>query len=137
MYNPSSVFQKTIRKASPKTARKMNKEERTRVRYLVLHDVDKRAKRVANLTAQNRNINYVRKSLDMYTKELERARAQNWSNHDIRLHALAPYPRLTLRKIIYYLKQHLKQLEVAKFLAGRKAAEFMMPKARAHFMNLI
>ena len=135
MYAPSREYQRTIRKASPTKARRMIKEENTRLKYLSLHAVDKRAKQIANLTAKNRNINRVQNSLTGYIRELNTVRAQNWSNHDIRLHSYYPYPRLTLRKIIYYLKQHMKRLEFAKFLAGRKVAEMMMPKAKANYMK--
>jgi hypothetical protein len=114
----------------------MIKEENTRLKYLSLHAVDKRAKQIANFTARNRNINRVQNSLTGYIRELNTVRAQNWSNHDSRLHSYFPYPRLTLRKIIYYLKQHMKRLEFAKFLAGRKVAEMMMPKAKANYMKV-
>jgi flagellin-specific chaperone FliS len=114
----------------------MIKEENTRLKYLALHAVDKKAKQIANLTAKNRNINKVQNLLASFTRELETARSQNWSNNDIRLYAYYPYPRLTLRKIIYYLKQHMKRLEFAKFLAGRKVAEMMMPKAKANYMKV-
>jgi dsDNA-specific endonuclease/ATPase MutS2 len=114
----------------------MTKAENTRLRYLSLHAVDKRAKEIANRTAANRNINRVKNSLNGYIRELNNAREQKWSNHDMRLISYYPHPRSTLRKIIYYLKQHMKRLEFAKFLAGRKVAEMMMPKARAHFMSV-
>jgi len=136
MYAPSREYQRTVRKASPKTFRRMIKEENTRLKYLSLHAVDKRAKQIANFTARNRNINRVQNSLTGYIRELNTVRAQNWSNHDSRLHSYFPYPRLTLRKIIYYLKQHMKRLEFAKFLAGRKVAEMMMPKAKANYMKV-
>jgi len=114
----------------------MIKEENTRLKYLALHAVDKKAKQIANLTAKNRNINNVRANLAGYIRELNTVRSQNWSNNDTRLYAYYPYPRLTLRKIIYYLKQHMKRLEFAKFLAGRKVAEMMMPKAKANYMKV-
>jgi len=136
MYAPSREYQKAIRKASPATVRKMIKEENTRLKYLALHAVDKKAKQIANLTAKNRNINNVRANLAGYIRELNTVRSQNWSNNDTRLYAYYPYPRLTLRKIIYYLKQHMKRLEFAKFLAGRKVAEMMMPKAKANYMKV-
>jgi len=135
MYAPGREYQRTIRKASPTTARRMIKEENTRLRYLSLHSVDKRAKQIANFTARNRNIKSVQNSINNYTTTLSIARAQNWSNHDMRLISYFPYPRTYLRKLIYYLKQHMKRLEFAKFLAGRKVAEMMMPKAKAHFMK--
>lgn len=136
MYTPSSGYQRTVQKASPASRRRMTKAENTRLRYLSLHEVDKRAKGIANRTAANRNITRVKNSLNMYTNVYNAAREQNWSNRDMRLIGYYPYPRSTLRKIIYYLKQHMKRLEFAKFLAGRKVAEMMMPKARAHFMKL-
>jgi len=136
MYNPSREHQKSLRKASPKTLRRLTKEENTRRRYVTLHSVDKRAKRIANSYFRNRNINNVRKALNMYTSILNIARTQNWSNYDMRLISYFPYPRLLLRKLIYYIKQDLKRLESAKFLAGRKHAEMMMPRARAHFKSL-
>lgn len=136
MYTPSSGYQRTVQKASPASRRRMTKAENTRLRYLSLHEVDKRAKGIANRTAANRNINRVKNSLNMYTNMYNAAREQKWSNHDMRLIGYYPHPKSTLRKIIYYLKQHMKRLEFAKFLAGRKVAEMMMPKARAHFMKL-
>ena len=136
MYTPSREYQRTVRKASPKTLRRMSKEENMRVRYLSRHYVDKRAKEIANFAARNRNINKVQKLLASFTRELELARAQNWSNHDTRLISYYPHPRATLRKIIYYMKQHMKRLEFAKFLAGRKVAEMMMPKAKANYMKV-
>ena len=136
MYTPSREYQRTVQKASPASRRRMTKAENTRLRYLSLHAVNKRAKEIANRTAANRNINRVKNSLNGYIRELNNAREQKWSNHDMRLISYYPHPRSTLRKIIYYLKQHMKRLEFAKFLAGRKVAEMMMPKARAHFMKL-
>lgn len=135
MYPPGRAYQKAVRTASPTTLRKMVKEENRRIRYLSLHAVDKKAKEIANRTAINRNINRVQSSLNMYTNLYKTVREQNWSNHDMRLISFYPYPRSTLRKLIYYLKQHLKRLEFAKFLTGRKVAEMMMPKAKAHFMS--
>ena len=67
---------------------------------------------------------------------LKVARNQNWSNHDGRLYSYFPYPRLTLKKLIYYLKQHLKSLELAQHLAGRVVAERMMAKAMANFRGV-
>lgn len=131
MYTPSREYQKAFRTASPKTI----KEENTRVKYLSLHAVDKKAKELANFIARNRNIAHVKKSIKTYTNTLGVARAQNWSNTNMRLHAYYPYPRLTLRKVIYYLKQHLKRLEFAKFLTGRKIAEMMMTGAKSHFLT--
>jgi len=136
MYAPSREYQKVIRKASPATRRKMNIEERTRIKYLALHYVNKRAKETANFAAKNNSVNHVQNSINSFTRKLKTARSQNWANTDNRLHAFYPYPRSTLRKIIYYLKQHKKRLEFAKFLAGRKVAEMMMPKARANFMKI-
>jgi hypothetical protein len=137
MYTPSREYQRTVQKASPKTFRRMIKEENTRVRYLSLHSVDKRAKEIANRTAANRNIHRVKSSLNGYIRELKTAREQNWSNHDMRLISYYPHPRSTLRKLIYYLKQHMKRLEFAKFLAGRKVAEMMMPKAKANYLKTL
>lgn len=115
----------------------MTKEENTRLKYLSLHSVNKRAKEIANLTARNRNINRVQKSLNMYTSLYKTVREQNWSNHDMRLTGYYPYPRSILRKLIYYLKQHMKRLEFAKFLAGRKVAEMMMPKVKANYLKTL
>ena len=136
MYNPSGAYQKAARRASPANLKKMIQEEKTRVRYVVLHGVNKRAKQIANAAARNRNIKYVQNSLRMYTQTLKVARNQNWSNHDGRLYSYFPYPRLTLKKLIYYLKQHLKSLELAQHLAGRVVAERMMAKAMANFRGV-
>ena len=133
MYNPSGAHQKAVRRATPANRKKLIREENTRVRYVALHAVNKRAKQIANATARNRNIKFVENSIRTYTNTLQVARNQKWSNHDIRLYSYFPYPRLTLKKLIYYLKQHLKSLELAKHLAGRVVAERMMAKAMANF----
>ena len=133
LYTPSREFQKEVRHASTANRKKMWRNENARVRYLALHAVNKRAKEIANATARNRNIKFVENSIRTYTHTLQTARNQKWSNHDIRLHSYYPYPRSTLRKLIYYLKQHLKSLEIAKHLAGRVVAERMLNKAMAHF----
>lgn len=133
LYNPSREFQKAVRHASTANRKKMWRNENARVRYLALHAMNKRAKEIANATARNRNIKFVENSIRTYTHTLQVARNQNWSNHNIRLYSYYPYPRSTLRKLIYYLKQHLKSLEIAQHLAGRVVAERMLQKAMAHF----
>jgi hypothetical protein len=97
MYTPSREYQRTVQRASPASRRRMTKEENTRLRYLSLHSVDKRAKEIANRTAANRNITRVKNSLNMYTNTYKTVREQNWSNHDMRLISYYPHPRSTLR----------------------------------------
>lgn len=132
MTAPSSAYQKKLRRVPSANLNRLIKEENTRTKYLWLHEADKRAKEHANFIARNGKINSVRNAINRYQRTL----ARNLPNYHINLQPFFPQPKIILRKTIYYLKQHLKRLEFAKFLAGRKVAEFMMPKAKAHFMSL-
>ena len=127
-------YQRTLRRASKENLPRLVKEYNTRRRYFSLHAMNKRAKEHANWIARNRKINNVEGMIRYYEQVLNRAKAQNLPNNNISLHLWIPHPRATIRKIIYYLKQHLKRLEFAKFLTGRKVAEMMMPKLKAHFL---
>lgn len=134
-YTPSSELQRTMRRASPTTAEKLHKEHQAKARYLALANSDRRARELANFIAKNRNINHVRKSIKTYTQTYNAAKYQGWANNNKRTYSFFPYAQTTLKKVIYHLKRHLERLEFAKFLAGRKVAELMMPRVRTHFFK--
>lgn len=127
---------KVIRRSSPKTGIKLWREHEKKVRYLTLANSDRRAREMANRFAANRNINYVRRAINIYTGTYKRAMNRKLPNNNTEIYSFFPHSKVTLKKFIYHLKQHLKRLEFAKFLGGRKVAELMMPKARAHFYSL-
>lgn len=132
-YYAGGNFQRSVRKASPTTRHRLYKEQNARTRYLALANSNRRAREMANRYAANRNIEYVRRWINLSQQTYNAAKAQKWHNTNTRIYAYFPDSKKTLKRFIYHLKQHLKRLEFAKFLAGRKVAEMMMPKARANF----
>ena len=132
-YAGGSNFSKSVRRASPTTRSRLYKESEARIRYLSLANSNRRAREMANRFAANRNIEFVRRWINLSQQTYNAAKAQKWQNNNTRIYAYFPHSKKTLKRFIYHLKQHLKRLEFAKFLAGRKVAEMMMPKARANF----
>lgn len=132
-YAGGDNFSKSVRRASPETRRRLYKESEARIRYLALANSNRRAREMAARHAANRNIEYVKRVINQNQRLYNVAKKQKWNNTNSRIYVYFPRSKETLKRVIYHLKQELKRLEAAKFLAGRKAAETMMPKARANF----
>jgi hypothetical protein len=139
-YAGGKDFDKSVRRASPETRRRLYKESEARIRYLSLADSNRRAREMAARHAANRNIEYVRRIIKQNQALYNAAKAQKWNNTNTRIYAYFPHSKKTLKRVIYHLKQHLKRLEFAKliashikFSAGRKVAERMLPALRLHY----
>jgi hypothetical protein len=94
---------------------------------------NRRAREIAARHAANRNIEYVRRIIKQNQALYNAAKNQKWNNTNSRIYAYFPCSKATLKRVIYHLKQELKRLEAAKFLAGRKVAEHMLPALRLHY----
>ena len=139
-YAGGSNFSRSVRRASPTTRRRLYKESEARIRYLSLANSNRRARELAARYAANRNIDYVRRTLQQEQSLYNAAKAQKWNNNNTRIYAYFPNSKATLKRVIYHLKQELKRLETAalaariiKVRAGRKVAERMLPALRLHY----
>jgi hypothetical protein len=135
-YYAQSTSRKVYRQASPKTRQRIIRENYMKKRYLALANSNRRAREMANRFAANRNIKNVKRSIEIYTQLYKQAQREKWSINNTRMYSFFPDSVKTMQRFVYHLKQHLKRLEFAKFLAGRKVAEMMLPKTKAHFYSL-